>query len=101
MNVQDVLIRPLITEKSLEDAKLLNEYTFEVQAASSKPQIKKAIEEIFGVKVKDVRTTKIAGKTKRFAGRFEKKMPDVKKAVVKLEEGQKIEFFEVEEKKKK
>lgn len=101
MKAQDILLKPIITEKSLEKAKAGNEFTFEVLATSTKPQIKIAVEQLFGVKVKGVRTSKIGGKTKRFAFRYQRRLPEVKKAVVKLEEGEKIELFETEEKKKK
>lgn len=99
MNTQDILIRAIITEKSLEDAKSRSEFTFEVGKSATKPQIKKAVGEIFGVKVLAVRTVKISGENKRFGFRNFRQTPDVKKAIVKLAEGQKIELFEVKEKK--
>lgn len=99
MNTYDILIRPIITEKTLDDAKKLNEFTFEVKPSVTKFQIKKAVEEVFGVKVLMVRKTKLAGESRRFGARFKRRIPDVTKAIVKLEAGQKIDLFEVEEKK--
>ncbi len=70
-------------------------YTFEVEVHATKGQIKQAVEEAFAVKVVGIRTSKVAGKTHR-VGRFrhQVKMPDQKKAIVKLKQGQKIEIFE-------
>lgn len=89
----DIIIRPIITEKSM---KLMEEkkYTFEVAKDANKIEIKKAIEELFGVKVDKVYTMNVKGKKKR-VGRFEGKTPDWKKAIVKLKPDSKtIEFFE-------
>lgn len=89
----DIIIRPIITEKSMNlmgDKK----YTFEVAKDANKIEIKKAIEELFGVKVEKVYTMNIKGK-KRRVGRYEGKRPDWKKAIVKLTPDSKtIEFFE-------
>ncbi|HHY98476.1 MAG TPA: 50S ribosomal protein L23 [Firmicutes bacterium] len=92
MEPRDVIIRPLVTEKStgqLEDRK----YSFVVDKRAHKLEIKKAVEEIFKVKVKDVNTVAVKGKKKRM-GRFVGTTPDWKKAVVTLEEGQSIPLFE-------
>lgn len=89
---QDVIIRPVITEKSLglmED----NKYTFIVDPKANKLEIKHAIQELFNVKVEKVYTSMVRGK-KRRQGRFEGKTPDRKKAIVKLKAGDKIEIFE-------
>ncbi|MBU2888902.1 MULTISPECIES: 50S ribosomal protein L23 [Celeribacter] len=85
----DVIRKPIITEK----ATLASEngaVVFEVAIDSNKPQIKKAIEELFGVKVKAVNTVVTKGKTKRFRGQPGKRK-DVKKAYVTLEEGNSID----------
>jgi large subunit ribosomal protein L23 len=91
---RDVIIRPLISEKSsdlMED----NKYTFVVSGKANKIQIKRALEEIFDVKVKSVNTANFKGKRKRM-GRYPMgKQPSWKKAVITLAEGSKpIELFE-------
>lgn len=91
-NPRDVLIRPLITEKTttlMQD----NKYTFVVPLTANKVEIRQAIEQIFKVKVLDVNTTRVMGKFKRM-GRTQGKRPDYKKAIVKLAAGERIEFFE-------
>lgn len=101
MKQSRVLLEPIITEKSLEDAKVFNEYTFLVERNATKTQIREAVQKTFDVNVEDVRTAPSRGKTKRVGRRFmERKVPDRKKAVVKLAEKNKIGLFEVEEKKK-
>ncbi len=85
----DVIRKPVITEKST----MASEYgavVFEVARDSSKPQIKEAIEALFGVKVKAVNTTITKGKQKRFRG-IKGRRNDVKKAYVTLEEGSTID----------
>ena len=81
----------MITEKATK-SKDESKYLFKVRRRANKRQIKKAVEEIFRVKVESVNTQLVKGKVKRL-GRFEGKRPDWKKAVVKLKEG-KIELFE-------
>ena len=70
-----------------------NRYAFEVAVQASKPEIKDAVQKLFSVKVKDVRTMTMHGKTKR-VGRFEVKRTNWKKALVTLAEGQKIDFYQ-------
>jgi large subunit ribosomal protein L23 len=70
-----------------------NKYVFRVDKKANKLEIKRAIEELFKVKVEDVSTMMMPGKPKRL-GRFEGKRPDWKKAVVKLRKGENIELFE-------
>ncbi|MBS0123858.1 50S ribosomal protein L23 [Thetidibacter halocola] len=85
----DVIRKPIITEK----ATMASEHgavVFEVAMAANKPQIKDAVEALFGVKVKSVNTTITKGKTKRFKGRPGTRR-DVKKAYVMLEEGNTID----------
>lgn len=89
----DIIKKPIITERSMEGLQD-NKYTFEVAADAGKIEIKKAIEEIFGVKVCKVNTIKRPGKWKRM-GVHVGKRPDVKKAVVTLTpDSKKIEIFE-------
>ena len=90
----DIIIKPIITEKSnsLVDAKL--QYTFEVDPKDNKVEIKKAIEEIFNVKVVAVRTVNVHRKAKRVQ-RYEGFKSAYKKAIVRLAPGQTIESFEI------
>ncbi|MGC8972128.1 MAG: 50S ribosomal protein L23 [bacterium] len=91
-DARDVIIRPIITEKS-SILKELGKYEFVVSPFANKIEVKKAIEDIFGVKVKKVNIIKQKGKKKRM-GIFEGKTSGYKKAVVTLEEGHSITFFE-------
>ncbi len=94
MNTMDVIRGPLITEKATllkEDGRTL---CFKVARAATKSEIRRAVEQLFSVKVTSVRTISMRGKMKRY-GRFEGKRPDWKKAFVTLRKGEKmIEFFE-------
>ncbi len=85
----DVIRKPVITEKATM-ASEANAVVFEVAIDANKPMIKKAVESLFGVKVKAVNTTITKGKTKRFRGKPGKRK-DVKKAYVTLEEGNTID----------
>jgi large subunit ribosomal protein L23 len=85
----DVIRKPIITEKATMVSEA-NAVVFEVAIDANKPQIKEAVEAIFGVKVKAVNTTITKGKTKRFKG-IAGKRKDVKKAYVTLEEGNAID----------
>ena len=87
------IIRPLLTERSTILKEKYNQYIFETGLNASKPQIKKAIEELFKVRVERVRTMVIGGKF-RLYGRGGGLRSDWKKAVVTLEKGQKIDFAE-------
>jgi large subunit ribosomal protein L23 len=92
-SVYDIIKKPVITERSMEGLQD-NKYTFEVAMDAGKIEIKKAVEEIFGVKVVKVNTIKLPGKWKRM-GVHVGKRPDVKKAVVTVsEDSKKIELFE-------
>lgn len=89
----DIIRKPIITEKSMAEMSD-KKYTFVVDVHANKSQIKKAIEEVFGVKVEDVKTANILGKTKRVGVHIGKRA-DYKKAIVKLtSESKSIEFFE-------
>ena len=92
-NPHDIIIRPWITEKSM-DMQQERKYVFIVDKRSNKTEIKNALESIFGVKVAKVNTVNMRGKMKRM-GRFEGKRPDWKKAIITLTDDSKtIEFFE-------
>jgi large subunit ribosomal protein L23 len=89
----DVILKPVITEASM-DMLADKKYTFKVATDANKVEIKKAVEEIFGVKVDKVTTMNFDGKLKRM-GRFEGRRAAYKKAVVKLTADSKtIEFFD-------
>jgi large subunit ribosomal protein L23 len=88
----DIIIRPIITEKSSRLMEM-NKYTFEVHPSANKIQVRSAIEEIFKVKVLGVNVLFMHGKPKR-QGVFQGKTRSWKKAVVSLAEGERIEFFE-------
>ena len=91
-NPRDVLLRPIITEKTsqmMQD----NKYTFKVALTANKIEIRQAVEQIFKVKVLSVNTMRVLGKIKRM-GKHAGKRPDYKKAIVKLAPGQTLEFFE-------
>ena len=93
MNAHDIIIRPIISEKSM-DQLADKKYTFEVKKSATKVQIRQAIEEIFNVKVVSVTTSVVLGKVKRM-GATSGKRSDWKKATVKLAADSKtIEFFE-------
>lgn len=85
----DVILSPVITEKSTLGSEH-NQVTFRVAKDATKPEVKTAIETLFGVKVKAVNTLNQKGKLKRFRGRLGKRN-DVKKAIVTLEEGQTLD----------
>lgn len=89
---QDVVIRPLITEKTLRLAERTNAYTFQVLRTANKVQVREAIEGIFDVKVEAVRTQNQVGKFRR-VGRSVGATSSWKKAVVKVKEGDTIEFY--------
>ena len=88
----DVIIRPLITEKATILAGL-SKYAFEIDRRANKPQIKKAVEIAFKVKVTKVNTMNVAGKRRRTGNRITK-ASDWKKAIVTLQEGDTIQIFE-------
>ncbi len=93
MTAYDIIIKPVVTERSMENMES-KRYTFKVDARANKSEIKKAVETIFGVKVKQVNTMNITGKKKRMGANVGKR-PDWKKAIVTLtEDSKEIEFFE-------
>ena len=89
----DVIIKPVVSEKSMADAQI-RKYTFKVDRGANKTQIKNAVEEIFGVEVKKVNVMNVNGKLKRM-GRFAGYTPSYKKAIVTLTpDSKEIEFFQ-------
>ena len=93
MTAYDIIIRPIITEQSMEDLDI-KKYVFEVAKDAGKIEIKNAIEEIFGVKVIKVNTINVNGKQKRMGANVGR-TSSWKKAVVKLSQDSKtIELFE-------
>lgn len=91
-NPRDIIIRPIVTEKT-SDMMKDNKYIFQVAMGANKTEIRQAIEAIFNVKVVNVNTVRVEGKKKRM-GRFEGKRSDYKKAIVKLASGNTIPLFE-------
>lgn len=92
-NINDVIVRPLVTEKSHDQLDRLGAYTFVVAKDANKIEIAQAVEKQFNVKVSDVRTMRYAGKAKRM-GKHAGRRPSWKKAVVTLAPGDSIELFE-------
>jgi large subunit ribosomal protein L23 len=91
--LHDTIVRPLITEKSSAAYQDRQEYTFEVHPKATKPEIRSAIEQLFGVKVQGVWTSHQRGKVKRM-GKTAGRRPNWKKAIVKLAPGDSIPIFE-------
>ena len=90
---QDIILKPVITEKSMDDLQA-GKYTFKVATDANKTEIKKAVEQLFNVKVAKVNTLNCNGRTKR-VGRYVGKTSDWKKAIITLtEDSNAIEFFE-------
>jgi len=93
-DLSQVLIRPIVTEKTADLGEESNKYAFEVAIASNKHEIRQAVEKFFGVKVLSVRTMVVHGKPKRM-GRFEGHRPDWKKAIVTLQADDTIDLFDM------
>lgn len=91
-----VLLAPHISEKATLVADLNNQYVFKVANDASKLEIKRAVEQLWGVTVKSVQTSVVKGKTKRF-GRVEGRRSDWKKAYVSLGDGQELDFLGAEQ----
>lgn len=87
-----VLLRPLVTEKGVHRASRNNQYAFEIHRDANKLDVKKAIEELFNVKVEKVRTQTRKGKLRRYRFR-QGKTSDWKKAIVQLHADDRIDFF--------
>jgi len=94
MRIEQVIRRPLLSEKVMEQKETENIVAFEVDSRANKIEVKKAVEAQFkDVKVEDVRILRGHGKVRR-QGRWVGRRSDWKKAYVRLQEGSKIEFFE-------
>lgn len=94
MNVTDILVRPIVTEKSTTQLHSDSEYAFEVGLSANKVQIKKAIEAFYGVQVARVRTIVVRGKVKRHGRHFGKRK-NWKKAYVRLNAGESLNLYDV------
>jgi large subunit ribosomal protein L23 len=92
-DLRQVIHRPVITEKSTIERESQNVVTFAVHPDANKHEIKRAVEELFDVKVEEVRTLRVRGKMRR-VGKFQGQRPSWKKARVRLRSGDSIEFFE-------
>lgn len=96
----DVIVRPVVTEKSTDQSEFAPVYTFIVRPSANKREIARAVEKLWDVSVQDVRTMRYSGKKKRaLLGRMVRswdigRRPSYKKAVVRLAEGQHIELYE-------
>ena len=93
MNAQQIVQKPLVTERSMQLRDDENKYVFRVHPDATKPEIRKAVEELFNVRVTNVNTSNVIGKIKRM-GRFAGRRPAWKKAIVTVAEGQKIEIYD-------
>jgi large subunit ribosomal protein L23 len=92
-NPREVVIRPLLTEKSTILKENQNQVLFQVAPDANKVEIRHAVEAIFNVKVRDVRTIVMEGKLKRM-GKFQGRRPGWKKAIISLQPGHKIDLVE-------
>jgi large subunit ribosomal protein L23 len=93
VNVYQVIRKPLVTEKSNIGRETQNLVTLAVDLRANKHDVRRAVEQLFGVNVLDVRTQRMPHKSRR-VGRFLGRKTQWKKAIVRLAEGQKIEFYE-------
>lgn len=91
--IYEVIKRPIISEKSTVLSEVAGKYVFEVDVAANKHEIRDAVQQLFKVNVREVRTMIMHGKVKRLA-RSTVKRTNWKKAIVSLAEGQKIDFFQ-------
>ena len=90
--VMQVLVSPHISEKSTISSELYSQHTFKVAVDANKLEVKRAVEKLFSVKVKSVRIMCVSGKSKRFGQRLGRRV-NWKKAIVRLEDGQDIDFL--------
>ncbi|HLG23125.1 MAG TPA: 50S ribosomal protein L23 [Candidatus Manganitrophaceae bacterium] len=93
MNRHDLIIRPILTEKSTALREAENKYSFVVRRDANRQEVKRAVEEALNVKVDKVHILNVIGKEKRL-NRFVGKRPDWKKAIVTLKAGEKLDLFE-------
>jgi large subunit ribosomal protein L23 len=92
MELHDILVRPLVTEKGITKKENERTLCFQVHGDANKIQVKKAVEKLFNIKVQEVRTANFEGKLRR-RGRFAAYRSDWKKAYVVVQEGQKVPEF--------
>jgi len=90
-----VLIRPHVSEKTATSAEMQGRHAFRVAGDATKTEVRKAVEKIFGVDVRSVQISNVRGKTKRF-GQVEGKRSGWRKAIVRLAEGQDLDFMSME-----
>lgn len=88
----NIIIKPLVTEKSTHQQQTRNVYAFQVHESANKPQIKQAVEQLYNVKVLDVRTITRKGKPRRTKYKMTHS-PSWKRAIVKLDENSRIDLF--------
>jgi large subunit ribosomal protein L23 len=95
--IERIILKPVITERSTLLKETSNKFVFEVDPRANKREIRLAVEKLFNVKVRDVKTSMIRGKPKTTfmrAGRFTGRRSDRKKAIVKLSQGESIDIFD-------
>ncbi|MBS3991817.1 MAG: 50S ribosomal protein L23 [Erysipelothrix sp.] len=92
LNPRDIILRPIITEKSVKAQEVDNKFTFSVAKGANKTQVRQAIEAIFNVKVEKVNIVNVRPRLKR-VGKYSGTTNAVRKAIVKLAEGQTINLF--------
>jgi len=92
LKARDIIVRPIITEKTMRNQTENNAFTFEVAKGTNKTEVKQAIEQIFKVKVEKVNILNVRPKSKRM-GKYEGKTRAYRKAIVKLTAGQEIDLF--------
>ena len=93
MNAHQIVLGPLVTESSMAMRDDENKYAFRVHPRATKPEIRKAVQELFEVKVVAVTTMTVLGKMKRL-GRYSGRRPSWKKAIVRVAKDQKIEIYD-------
>ncbi|MQF69978.1 50S ribosomal protein L23 [SAR202 cluster bacterium AD-804-J14_MRT_500m] len=93
MEIYQVLVKPLITEKSTLLQDQLNKYVFEIAPKANKVEVKEAVQRVFGVHVQGVTICKVRGKMKRLGPKLHR-TPDQKKAIVTLRPGDRIQLIE-------
>jgi large subunit ribosomal protein L23 len=93
LTLREIVVRPVVTEKSSANYQARKEYAFEVNPRATKPQIRQALQELFNVTVTDVRTMVVRRKTVT-RGRYQGATPMWKKAIVTLKDGDVIPVFE-------
>ena len=92
MTPQQIIVRPVVTEKSTDLQGKNNHFVFEVARAANKIEIRKAVEQVFGVRVRDVRTMVVRGDLRR-VGKFTGKQRSWKKAVITVHPGDSIDLY--------